>query len=213
MPAYQLINEKMLAVTLQDEEVYAKRGSMVAYTGDVAFERSFLTGGGVQELAMRSVTNEGMMMMKARGRGTVHYALDGSFVTIVRVDGETLYVESETLLAFDGRLRPGTMFIGNQGGVQGVLRGAVSGQGLFTTTLEGTGEAVILSHGNAIGLDVRPDRPVFVDPNAYIGHKGQVSSQIVTDIGWKTLVGQTSGESYQVKLTGQGTVYIQASER
>jgi len=213
MPNYQLINEKMLSVTLANEEVFAKSGAMVGYTGDVAFQRSFLTGAGVQELAMRAVTNEGLAMMKARGKGNVLYAYDGGFVTIVQVQGETLYVESETLLAFDSRLKPGTMFIGNQGGVQGILRGAVSGQGLFTTTLEGTGEAVIISDGNAIGLEVKPDRPVFVDPNAYIGHKGQVSSQIVTDLGWKTMVGQASGESYQVKFTGQGTVYIQASER
>jgi len=213
MPNYQLINEKMIAVTISNEEVYAKRGAMVGYTGDVAFARSFLTGGGVQDLAMRSVTNEGLLMMKARGKGQVMYAHDGGFVTIIEVQNETLYVESETLLAFDARLKPGTMFIGNQGGVQGILRGAVSGQGLFTTTLEGTGQAVILSDGNAIGLEVRADRPVFVDPDAYIGHKGQVSSQLVTDVGWKTMVGQASGESYQVKFTGQGTVYIQASER
>lgn len=214
MPNYQLINEKMISVSLSGEDiVYAKRGAMVGYTGEIAFARSFLTGGGVQELAMRQVTNEGLLMMKATGQGSVLYAHDGAFVTIVKLDNEVLYAESETVLAFDARLKPGTMFIGNQGGVQGILRGAVSGQGLFTTTLTGTGEVAILSDGNAIGLEVRSDRPVFVDPNAYLGHKGNVTSQIVTDVNWKTMVGQTSGESYQVKFTGQGTVYIQASER
>jgi uncharacterized protein (AIM24 family) len=213
MPVYQQINEKMLEVKLSNEEVFARKGAMVSYQGDVQFSRSFLAGQGVQSLAMRAVTNEGYAMMAAKGSGSVYYAHAGLFVTIIPVRGETLYVESDTLLAFDARLTAGTMFLGNQGGIQGVVRGAVSGQGLFTTTLQGTGEVAILSDGNTIGLPVTPDVPVFVDPQAYIGHTGQLSSNIVTDLNWKTFVGQASGESYQVKFTGQGTVYIQASER
>lgn len=213
MPVYQQINEKMLEVKLSNEEVFARKGAMVSYQGDVQFSRSFLAGQGVQSLAMRAVTNEGYAMMAAKGSGSVYYAHAGLFVTIIPVRGETLYVESDTLLAFDARLTAGTMFLGNQGGIQGVVRGAVSGQGLFTTTLQGTGEVAILSDGNTIGLPVTPDVPVFVDPQAYIGHTGQLSSSIVTDLNWKTFVGQASGESYQVKFMGQGTVYIQASER
>ena len=213
MPVYQQINEKMLEVKLSNEEVFARKGAMVSYQGEVQFSRSFLAGQGVQSLAMRAVTNEGYAMMAAKGSGSVYYAHAGLFVTIIPVRGETLYVESDTLLAFDARLTAGTMFLGNQGGIQGVVRGAVSGQGLFTTTLQGTGEVAILSDGNAIGLPVTPEVPVFVDPQAYIGHTGQLSSNIVTDLNWKTFVGQASGESYQVKFTGQGTVYIQASER
>lgn len=213
MPVYQQINEKMLEIKLSNEEVFAKKGAMVSYQGNVNFSRSFLAGQGVTSLAMRAATNEGYALMVAKGSGSVYYAHDGLFVTIVPVRNETFYVESDSLLAFDARLQTGTMFLGNQGGIQGVLRGAVSGQGLFTTTLQGTGEVAILSDGNAIGLPVTPDVPVFVDPQAYIGHTGQLSSAIVTDLNWKTFVGQASGESYQVKFTGQGTVYIQASER
>ena len=213
MPVYQQINEKMVEVQLNNEEVYAKKGAMISYQGQVAFSRSFLAGQGVQSLAMRAVTNEGYALMAAKGTGKVYYAYDGLFVTIIPVRNETLYVESDVLLAFDARLTAGTMFLGNQGGVQGVMRGAVSGQGLFTTTLQGNGEVAILSDGNAIGLPVTPEVPVCVDPQAYIGHSGNLSSAIVTDLNWKTFVGQASGESYQMKFSGNGTVYIQASER
>ncbi|MEC5159243.1 AIM24 family protein [Janthinobacterium sp. CG_S6] len=213
MPVYQQINEKMLQVQLAGEQVFARKGAMVAYQGEVHFSRSFLAGQGVQSLAMRAATDEGYALMAATGSGSVYYACAGLFVTIIPVRGETLYVESDNLLAFDARLTAGTMFLGNQGGVQGVLRGAVSGQGLFTSTLQGTGEVAILSDGNAIGLPVTPDAPVCVDPQAYLGHTGQLASTIVTDLNWKSFVGQASGESYQVKFTGQGTVYIQASER
>jgi len=213
MPAYQQINEKMVEVTLNNEEIFAKKGAMISYQGDVAFSRSFLAGQGIQSMAMRAVTNEGYALMAARGTGKVFYAYDGLFVTIIPVRNETLYVESDVLLAFDARLTAGTMFLGNQGGVQGIVRGAVSGQGLFTTTFQGNGEVAILSDGNAIGLPVTPEVPVCVDPQAYIGHTGNISSSIVTDLNWKTFVGQASGESYQMKFSGSGTVYIQASER
>lgn len=213
MPAYQQINEKMVEVTLNNEEIFAKKGAMISYQGEVAFSRSFLAGQGVQSMAMRAVTSEGYALMAARGTGKVFYAYDGLFVTIIPVRNETLYVESDVLLAFDARLTAGTMFLGNQGGVQGIVRGAVSGQGLFTTTFQGTGEVAILSDGNAIGLPVTPEVPACVDPQAYIGHTGNLSSSIVTDLNWKTFVGQASGESYQMKFSGSGTVYIQASER
>jgi len=213
MPTYQQINEKLMEVTLNGEAVFAKKGAMISYQGNVVFRRTFLAGGGVQDFAMRAITHEGYALMVAEGTGKVYYGYNGLFVSIVQVVNETVFVESDTLLAFDSRLRTGTMFLGNQGGVQGILRGAVSGQGLFTTTLQGTGEIAILSDGNAIGLPVTPQQPVFVDPDAYIAHKGDLSSSIVTDLNWKNLIGQASGESYQVKFTGQGTVYIQASER
>lgn len=213
MPVYRQINEKMIEVELVNEEVLAIKGAMIAYQGEVNFSRAFLAGEGVQGLAMRAATNEGHTLMKARGTGKVCYAHEGHFVTIIPVAGDTLYVEADNLLAYDARLNAGTMFLGNQGGVAGVLRGAVSGQGLFTTTLSGKGEAAILSDGNAIGLPVTAEVPLCVDPQAYLAHTGQLTSNIVTDVNWKTFVGQASGESYQIKFSGTGTVYIQASER
>ena len=213
MPTYSSINENLLEVKLAGEQVYSKKGAAIAYKGAVTFTRSFLGGRGIQDLAMRSVTNEGFQLMEAKGTGEVYYAHHGLYVTIIPLRGETLYVESESLLAFDNRLRTGTMFQGNRGAIQGVIKGAVTEQGLFTTTLEGNGELAIVSDGNAIGLDVTPNKPIFVDPNAYIAHKGQIDTKIVTDVNWKTLIGKASGESYQLKFTGTGTVYIQASEK
>jgi uncharacterized protein (AIM24 family) len=213
MPVYRQINEKMIEVELDNEEVLAMKGAMISYQGEIAFSRSFTGGEGITGLAMRAATSEGHTLMSAKGSGKVQYAHNGYFVTIVPVRGDTLYVEADNLLAYDARLASGTMFLGNQGGVSGVLRGAVSGQGLFTTTLSGHGEAAIVSDGNAIGLPVTPDVPLCVDPQAYLGHTGQLQSSIVTDLNWKTFVGQTSGESYQMKFSGSGTVYIQASER
>lgn len=211
MPAYSLVNEKMLQVEIAGEEVFAKKGAMIAYSGQIEFAPSFIGNEGVQSAAMRSVTGEKLQLMRATGRGQVLYARRGLHVTIISLSGETLFIESDSVLAFDGRLRSGTVFQGNQG-VQGMVRGAATGGGLFSTTFDGQGDVAITSDGDTIGLDVTPEKPVFVDPNAYIGHKGSLSSQFVTDVNWKNFVGQGSGESFQLKFTGQGVVYIQASE-
>lgn len=212
MPVYTQVNEKVLHVALAGEEVFARKGSMVATKGDVLFARSFLGGGGVQQLAMRAVTNEGIQLMSARGHGEVWYGHRGLHVSIVPLRGERLCVEADNVLAFDSRLRAGTSFLGSQG-LRGLASGVAAGQGLFTSTFEGHGEVALLSDGDAIGLEVTSSRPVSVDPQAYLGHKGNLDSTIVTDVNWKTLLGQTSGESYQLRFTGQGTVYIQASEK
>ncbi|MBP0019620.1 MAG: AIM24 family protein [Cyanobacteria bacterium SBLK] len=213
MPTYSLVNYKMLAVELQREEVFAKRGAMLCYTGKINFTRSYLAGGNVQNLAMREVTNEELIVMSARGTGKVCYGYQGEYVTIIPLQGERLYIESNSVLTYDNRLQVGTIFQGNQSGIQGIVKGVASGQGLFTTTFSGQGEVAIVSQGDAIALDVTPQNPIFIDPNAYLGHRGMLTSQFVTDVNWKTLIGQTSGESYQFKFTGQGTVYIQAYER
>jgi uncharacterized protein (AIM24 family) len=213
MPNFNLVNEKMLEVTLAGDQVYSQKGSMIAYKGSIHFARSFLTSGGIRELTMRQVTNEGLQLMSARGKGRVYYAYHDLYVAPISLQGETLYVESSSLLAFESNLRSGTIFQGNQSGIQGIVRGYVSGQGLFTTTLEGYGDVALMSRGNAIGLDVNSANPIFVDPNAYLGHKGNLESQFVGDVSWKNLIGQASGESYQLKFIGQGTVYVQAYER
>ena len=112
MPEYSLINSKMLSVSLRNEEVFAKKGSMIAYTGFMDFAPS--TGGseGMRGAAMRSVTGERMTLMSARGTGEVLYAYYGMHVTMISLRGETFYAESQSLLAYDGRLRSGTEFVG-----------------------------------------------------------------------------------------------------
>jgi uncharacterized protein (AIM24 family) len=213
MPSYSLINPKLLTVALSGDKVYAKRGAMIAYKGEIGFAPNLFTGGGVTETAARTVTGEGFYVMSAQGRGEVLYGHMGKQVTIVTLNGEQMQVEAESVLAFDERLRTGTLFLGNQGGISGIARGAMTGQGLFTTTFEGRGELAIVSEGDAIEIPVSGSQPVFVDPQAYIGCKGQIQSSIHTDVGWKAMIGQGSGESFQLKFTGQGSVFIQASER
>nr|WP_103170704.1 MULTISPECIES: AIM24 family protein [Massilia] len=198
-------SDRLLEVTLQNEKVLAIAGSMVAYTGTIKFEKSILGGEGIFGALKRKVTNEGMQLMQTSGTGTVFFAQDAAEITVIALAGEKMIIESSSLLAYDTSLKTGTSFAG--------LRGAASGQGLFSTTVEGQGNIAVISRGNLIMLEVTQANPLRVDPDAFVGFKGNITQEFVFDVNWRTMVGQSSGESYQHKFTGQGVVFIQPAER
>lgn len=212
--AFEQVNGKVISAPVANgREVLARRGAMLAYTGDVGFAPVHMGPGGAGGMVGRMVAGEQVAMMVAQGQGTVHYGHRGLYVTIVELDGAgPLTVEADRLLAHDAALQSGTVFLGSQGGLRGAVRGAVSGQGLFTTQLHGHGSAAVLSHGGTIAIPV-DGRPVAVDPQAYVAHVGQVEVGISASVGWRDAVGRGSGEAIQLKVTGRGTVYVQASEQ
>lgn len=212
--AFEQVNGKVISAPVAPgQEILARKGAMLAYTGDVGFSPVHMGSGGAGGRIGRMVAGEQVAMMVAQGRGTVHYGYRGLYVTIVELDGAgPLSVEADRLLAHDAALQSGTVFLGSQGGIRGAVRGAVSGQGLFTTQLHGHGSAAVLSHGGTIAIPVG-GRPVAVDPQAYVAHVGQVEVDISASVGWRDAVGRGSGEAVQLKVTGHGTVYVQASEQ
>ncbi|MDN5931810.1 MAG: AIM24 family protein [Pseudonocardia sp.] len=219
MGTFEQVNGKVItAAVAPGREVLARRGAMLAYTGDVGFSPVHMGPGGAGGLVGRMVAGEQVSMMVAQGSGTVHYGFRGLYVTIIELDGSgPLSVEADRLVAHDAALQSTTAFLGSQGlgsqgGIRGAVRGAVSGQGLSTTQLHGYGTAAVLSHGGTIAIP-GGGRPVAVDPQAYVAHVGQVNVDISASVGWRDAVGRGSGEAVQLKVTGQGTVYVQASEQ
>ncbi len=204
MPTFSLKNDRLLEVTLMNEKVSALAGAMVAYEGQMKFEKLVLGGEGLFGALRRAVSNEGMPLMSTSGSGKVYFAHDAQTISILPLQNEKLFIESRNLLAFDQTLRTSTAFQGLRGG---------SGSGFFTTTVEGNGNVAVFSDGNLIRLEVSPQwGPLFVDPDAFIAYKGNIQQEFHFDVNWRTMIGQTSGESYQLKFTGNGVVFIQPSE-
>ncbi|MBN3931511.1 AIM24 family protein [Streptomyces verrucosisporus] len=205
MAQFRLQGGKVLAVDLAGDTVRAKNGSMVAYDGQMAFKK--LTGGGegLRGLVTRRLTGEQMEMMEVKGQGTCYFADRASDIGLVTLQGQKLHVESSNLLCADGSLRTGTTFTG--------LRGASQGNGLFTTTVEGTGTAALMSDGPAVVLRVTPQSPLQVDPGAYVAHTGDLRQEFQTGVNFRTFMGEGSGESFQIRFEGEGLVYVQPSER
>ncbi len=205
MAKFSLKNKRLLQVDLANEKVMARSGAMVAYVGQVKFEKAILGGEGIFGALKRKVTSEGLDLMTSSGTGTVYYAHEAREINVIPLTNEKVFLESSTLIAFDSSLKTNTAFAG--------LRGAASGQGLFTTTVEGVGNVAIFANGGMLAFEVTPQAPLCVDPDAFLGYKGSVTQEFVFDVNWLTMVGQTSGESYQLRFSGQGIVYIQGSER
>ncbi|MFE5239300.1 MULTISPECIES: AIM24 family protein [unclassified Streptomyces] len=211
---FREINSKMVEAQVgPGQKMYSQRGAMLAYRGDVSFTPNIQGGqGGLGSMIGRRVANEATPLMTVEGSGTVMFGHGGHHIQVINLAGDTLYVEADRLLAFDGTLTQGTMFMGSQGGVMGMVRGQVTGQGLFTTTLKGHGAVAVMAHGGVIELPITPGRPVHVDPQAYVAHHGEVTNKLSTALGWRDMVGRGSGEAFQLELSGNGAVYVQASE-
>lgn len=205
MATFRLHGTRVLAVDLSGDAVKAKNGAMVAYDGEMTFKKMTGGGEGLRGLVTRRITGEAMAVMEVKGHGTCYFADRATEINLVRLTGEKLYVEASNLLATEPALRTGTTFTG--------LRGASQGNGLFTTTVEGTGQAAIMSDGPAIVLRVTGQTPLTVDPGAYVAHTGNLRQQLQTAVGWRTLIGEGSGESFQIRFEGEGLVYVQPSER
>lgn len=205
MTSFQLQNSRLLKVELSNQSLLARAGSMVAYDGQIKFDKAILGGEGMFGALKRKATGEGMALMTTSGNGTVYFAQNAAEILILPLENEKIWVESSVLLALDNSLKTNTVFAG--------LRGASSGQGLFTTTVEGSGSVAILSHGTPLELEVGPRFPLYVDPDAFLGYSGQLTQEFIFDVNWKTFIGQGSGESFQLKFSGQGRVFIQPNER
>lgn len=225
------VNSKVVKVHVgQVGGVVARTGSMLFYTGDVAFAPHQVPGaaqmggmGGIMRMAGRMMQGEHERTMLAQGNGEVHYGYAGLEVHLVDVSaGGVLRVEASRLLANTAGLQSSVVSVassssgGGGGGVMGMLRGAASGaltgQGMFTTQLSGQGSAVLLAHGGVIEMQVGGPSPVVVDPQAFVGAYGNVQTELKTALSWRDAVGRGSGEAMQLHCIGQGTVYVQASE-
>ena len=225
MLQFETINELTLKVTATGNEVlFAKAGAFIA--GDNAgaknytFEKLLLgpqnnLGQALLGNLMRRVTGENLPLMKVNlhGDSVTYYANYGQHVLVYQLGiGETMSVESENILAFSQDCDYSVRFIGV---------GVLSQKGLATSTLTAKGNnayVAVLSDGNPIALSNAYTRnSISVDPDAvicWIGN-GPCDPRVTTDVSWKTLIGQASGESYQFEWNGGQpvTVIIQPSER
>lgn len=226
MLKFETINELTLKVTCSGSDVLvAKAGSFIAGENDgrknYKFEK-YLLGpqGSLGQAALgsliRHVTGENIPLMKVTmsGNSITYYANYGQHIVVYKLgQGEVVSVESENLLAFTQDCKYDVRFIGV---------GIMSQKGLATSTLTGIGNnayVALLSDGNPIVLsNIGKNNTLSVDPDAVIcwmSQHGYGDPQITTDLSWRNLIGQHSGESYAFEWQPNQpvTVLIQPSER
>ena len=202
--AFELESPYMLEVRL-DGRIWAKAGAMIARKGGVKFTRQSMREQGIGNLLKKAVSGEGMTLMKIEGQGRVYLADVGKKITVLRLQGESIFVNGNDVLATEST-------ISNEIKMMRKAAGMMTG-GLFNVKLSGHGLVAITSHYEPLTLPVSASTgPVFTDPNATVAWSGGLSPEIVTDINIKTLIGRGSGESIQLRFAGEGWVVVQPYE-
>lgn len=200
---FELETPRFLEVNLEGQ-VWAKTGSMISYRGQVKFKREGILEHGIGKMFKKALTGEGTALMKASGNGKLYLADQGKKISILNLQGESLFVNGNDLLAFEETIDWDIKLMKR-------IAGIISG-GLFNVKLKGTGMVAITSHYEPLTLLVEPGNPVYTDPNATVAWSGNLSPEFVTDISLKTFFGRGSGESIQMKFEGHGFVVVQPFE-
>lgn len=200
---FELETARLLEINLTDK-IWTKAGAMVSYRGNIKFEREGVFEHGLGKMFKKTLTGEGTPLMKATGQGKLYVADQGKKISILQLQGESLFVNGNDLLAFEPTIEWDIKLMKK---IAGMLSG-----GLFNVKLEGEGLVAITSHYEPLTLLVTPDNPVFTDPNATVAWSGSLQHEFVTDISFKTFIGRGSGESIQMKFSGNGFVVIQPFE-
>jgi uncharacterized protein (AIM24 family) len=200
---FELETPRVLEINLTNQ-IWTKAGAMISYRGNIKFEREGILEHGLGKLFKKALTGEGTSLMKATGNGKLYVADQGKKISILNLQGDSIFVNGNDLLAFEPTISWDIKLMRK---VAGMLSG-----GLFNVRLEGTGMVAITSHYEPLTLLVTPDNPVYTDPNATVAWSGSLQPEFVTDISLKTFIGRGSGESVQMKFAGNGFVVVQPFE-
>jgi uncharacterized protein (AIM24 family) len=200
---FELESARMLDINLNGE-VWIKMGSMVAYTGQVKFERERILEQGIGNFLKKAVSAEGGRLTRATGNGSVFCADSGKKITILQLDNEAIFVNGNDLLAFEMSLQYEIKMMRK---VTAIMAG-----GLFNIRLQGTGMIAVTSHYDPMTLLVTPSQSVTTDPNATVLWSGNLQPELKTDIQLKSFFGRGSGESVQMEFHGDGFVVVQPYE-
>jgi len=200
---FELETQRMLEVNLESK-IWAKSGSMVSYMGNIKFTREGILEHGIGKMFKKALSGEGASLMKAEGEGKLYLADQGKKISILNLYDDSIFVNGNDLLAFEPSVSWDIKLMRK---VAGMLSG-----GLFNIHLSGRGMIAITSHYEPLTLRVTPSKPVFTDPNATVAWSGSLQPEFVTDVSLKTFFGRGSGESIQMKFSGEGFVVIQPFE-
>jgi uncharacterized protein (AIM24 family) len=181
--------------------VYASQGTMIAYKGAVDFEYK---GAGISRFFKSFATGESLPLMKITGQGDVYLARDAQQVHIVELTNDQLTITGRNVLAFTEGIDWDIQIL--RAGVMGFAAG-----GLFNATLKGTGSIALTSYGTPVVIPVNGNE-VFSDVNSIIAWSSGLEVSVKSSFKAQQLIGRGSGESFQMKFTGNGYIVVQPSE-
>ncbi|MER6917308.1 AIM24 family protein [Streptomyces sp. NPDC000594] len=200
VPGMSLQNSKSVKYVVNGE-MHARQGSMIAFRGDLQFERK---GQGLGGMLKRAVTGEGLALMAVRGQGEAWFAHEANSCFIVELEpGDALTVNGRNVLCFDPTLSYEIKTVKGVGS---------AGGGLFNSVFTGHGKLAIICEGSPIVIPVTAQQPVCVDTDAIVGWSAHLETSINRSQSFGSMVRGGSGEAVQLMLKGEGFVIVRPSE-
>ncbi|MDG6101487.1 TerD family protein [Dactylosporangium aurantiacum] len=182
-------NGKLVKVTL-GPDAHARRGSMVAYQGNIDFE--YKGSGGLKAMFEGAMTGQGLKLMTIKGQGEVFLAENAADLHIVDLQGQALCINANNVLAFDSTLQTEVKRIESPG---------IPGGGMFHLEVRGQGTVVVMTKGTPVTLQCQG--PTFADMNAVVawtaGMRVAVSTQVRVS---RQIYAGASGESVALQFMG-----------
>ncbi|WP_404955136.1 AIM24 family protein [Streptomyces sp. 147326] len=199
-PGMSLQNAKSVKYNVNGE-MLARQGSMVAFRGNLQFERK---GQGIGGMLKRAVTGEGLALMSVRGQGEAWFAHQAANCFIIDFEpGDALTVNGRNVLCFDPTLSYEIKMVKGAG---------MTGGGLFNSLFTGTGKLAVMCDGNPIIIPVTAQAPVYVDTDAVVGWSAQLETGLHRSQSVGSMLRGGSGEAVQLMLRGEGFVIVRPSE-
>ncbi|MEV6108647.1 AIM24 family protein [Streptomyces sp. NPDC051940] len=182
-------------------EALARQGSMIAFRGNLQFEKK---GQGAGQFLKRAVTGEGLALMSVRGQGEAWFAHEAANCFIIDMaPGDALTVNGRNVLCFDPTLAYEIKMVKGAGMVGG---------GLFNSVFTGQGRLAVICEGTPVVIPVSPQYPVFVDTDAVVGWSAQLQTSLHRSQSFGSMLRGGSGEAVQLRLDGEGFVIVRPSE-
>ncbi|MET9851042.1 AIM24 family protein [Streptomyces ossamyceticus] len=199
-PGMSVQNAKSIKYAVNGE-MLARQGAMIAFRGNLQFERK---GQGVGGMLKRAVTGEGLPLMAVRGQGEAWFAHEAQNCFIVDIEpGDVFTVNGRNVLCFDATLSYE---------IKTVKGAGMTGGGLFNSVFTGQGKLGLVCDGNPLVIPVSPQLPVFVDTDAVVGWTAHLHTSLHRSQSFGSMIRGGSGEAVQLKLEGEGFVVVRPSE-
>ncbi|WP_406863703.1 AIM24 family protein [Streptomyces sp. HUAS MG47] len=199
-PGMTLQNAKSVKYAVNGE-MHARQGAMIAFRGNLQFERK---GQGIGGMLKRAVTGEGLPLMAVRGQGEAWFAHEAQNCFIVEMEqGDALTVNGRNVLCFDATLSYE---------IRTVKGAGMTGGGLFNSLFTGYGKLALVCEGSPIVIPVAPHAPVFVDTDAVVGWSASLNTSLHRSQSIGSMIRGGSGEAVQLRLDGEGFVVVRPSE-
>lgn len=198
---FALQNSRLLRARITaSQAIFARKGAMVAYQGNVEFAHK--GSDSVGQFFRKMISSDDSPLMTVRGDGDVFMAAAASHVHLVTLEGDAITVNGANLLAFTDTLSYDITKVAGAGMLSG---------GVWNTQLSGHGQVALVSDGEPVVLDCSA-QATYTDVDATVAWSAGLTPTVVKSFSGAALIGRGSGEAFQYAFSGQGFVVVQPSE-